>query len=80
MLFALIHQDRVPLSIALADYHPGTDEWRDVSAVKLHLNMFEKIGRLILKLEKKCLFDFKTNLCVFVSSVCPGICWRYGHC
>lgn len=33
VLFALVHQDRVPLSIALADYHPGTDEWRDVSAL-----------------------------------------------
>uniref|UniRef100_A0A8D3CYM5 Protein S n=1 Tax=Scophthalmus maximus TaxID=52904 RepID=A0A8D3CYM5_SCOMX len=31
VLFALVYQDRVPLSIALADYHPGTDEWRDVS-------------------------------------------------
>lgn len=31
VLFVLVHQDRVPLSIALADYHPGTDEWRDVS-------------------------------------------------
>uniref|UniRef100_A0A7N9AYD8 Growth arrest-specific 6 n=1 Tax=Mastacembelus armatus TaxID=205130 RepID=A0A7N9AYD8_9TELE len=31
VLFALIHQDRVPLSIALADYHPITDEWRDVN-------------------------------------------------
>uniref|UniRef100_A0A8D3DXJ3 Protein S n=1 Tax=Scophthalmus maximus TaxID=52904 RepID=A0A8D3DXJ3_SCOMX len=29
VLFALVYQDRVPLSIALADYHPGTDEWRD---------------------------------------------------
>ncbi|XP_054626210.1 growth arrest-specific protein 6 [Dunckerocampus dactyliophorus] len=29
VLFALVHQDTVPLSIALADYHPGTDEWRD---------------------------------------------------
>lgn len=32
VLFALVHQDRVLLSIALADYHPGTDEWRDVSS------------------------------------------------
>lgn len=32
VLLALVHQDRVPLSIALADYHPGTDEWRDVSS------------------------------------------------
>lgn len=32
VLFALVHQDRVPLSVALADYHPGTDEWRDVSS------------------------------------------------
>ncbi|XP_029936929.1 growth arrest-specific protein 6 isoform X2 [Myripristis murdjan] len=29
VLFALVYQDSVPLSIALADYHPGTDEWRD---------------------------------------------------
>uniref|UniRef100_A0A665TWD5 Growth arrest-specific 6 n=1 Tax=Echeneis naucrates TaxID=173247 RepID=A0A665TWD5_ECHNA len=29
VLFVLVHEDRVPLSIALADYHPGTDEWRD---------------------------------------------------
>lgn len=29
VLFALIYQDKVPLSISLADYHPGTDEWRD---------------------------------------------------
>nr|XP_057945236.1 growth arrest-specific protein 6 [Doryrhamphus excisus] len=29
VLFALVHQDTVPLSISLADYHPGTDEWRD---------------------------------------------------
>lgn len=33
VLFALVHQDTVPLSIALADYHPGTDEWRDVSSL-----------------------------------------------
>uniref|UniRef100_A0A7N8XTK6 Growth arrest-specific 6 n=1 Tax=Mastacembelus armatus TaxID=205130 RepID=A0A7N8XTK6_9TELE len=38
VLFALIHQDRVPLSIALADYHPITDEWRDVSMLKLYLS------------------------------------------
>lgn len=31
VLFALVHQDRVPFSIALADYNPDTDEWRDVS-------------------------------------------------
>ncbi|XP_077568621.1 growth arrest-specific protein 6 [Stigmatopora nigra] len=29
VLFALVHEDTVPLSIALADYHPGTDEWQD---------------------------------------------------
>ncbi|XP_076012399.1 growth arrest-specific protein 6-like isoform X1 [Genypterus blacodes] len=29
VLFALVHQDSVPLSIVLADYHPGTKEWRD---------------------------------------------------
>ncbi|CAF99750.1 unnamed protein product, partial [Tetraodon nigroviridis] len=29
VLLALVHQDRVPLSIALVDYHPGTQEWRD---------------------------------------------------
>lgn len=37
VLFALVYQDRVPLSIALADYHPGTDEWRDVSTLKFKL-------------------------------------------
>uniref|UniRef100_A0A3Q3JRX3 Growth arrest-specific 6 n=1 Tax=Monopterus albus TaxID=43700 RepID=A0A3Q3JRX3_MONAL len=35
VLFALIHQDRVPLSIALADYHPSTDEWRDFLLVSV---------------------------------------------
>uniref|UniRef100_A0AAQ4QP77 Growth arrest-specific 6 n=1 Tax=Gasterosteus aculeatus aculeatus TaxID=481459 RepID=A0AAQ4QP77_GASAC len=35
VLFALVHQDRVPLSIALADYHPGTDEWRDFVLVSV---------------------------------------------
>ncbi|KAF3832781.1 hypothetical protein F7725_026446 [Dissostichus mawsoni] len=35
VLFALVHQDRVPLSIVLADYHPGTDEWRDYMLVSL---------------------------------------------
>lgn len=35
VLFALIHQDSVPLSIALADYHPGTDEWRDFVLVSV---------------------------------------------
>ncbi|XP_061891515.1 growth arrest-specific protein 6 [Entelurus aequoreus] len=29
VLFALVHQDTVPLSIALADHHPATDDWRD---------------------------------------------------
>lgn len=33
VLLALVHQDRVPLSIALVDYHPGTQEWRDVSSL-----------------------------------------------
>ncbi len=42
VLFALVHQDTVPLSIALADYHPGTDEWRDVSTLKLRFYAFEK--------------------------------------
>uniref|UniRef100_A0A665TWI5 Growth arrest-specific 6 n=1 Tax=Echeneis naucrates TaxID=173247 RepID=A0A665TWI5_ECHNA len=37
VLFVLVHEDRVPLSIALADYHPGTDEWRDVSTLDLNL-------------------------------------------
>lgn len=31
VLFALVHQDKVPLSIALSDYNPTTEEWRDVS-------------------------------------------------
>lgn len=35
VLFALVHQDKVPLSIALADYNPLTDEWRDVSTSSL---------------------------------------------
>lgn len=35
VLLALVHQDRVPLSIALADYNPDTDEWRDVSSSKI---------------------------------------------
>ncbi|XP_035507919.1 growth arrest-specific protein 6 [Morone saxatilis] len=35
VLFALVHQDRVPLSIALADYHPDTDEWRDFVLVSV---------------------------------------------
>ncbi|XP_037103624.1 growth arrest-specific protein 6 [Syngnathus acus] len=29
VLFAIVREDTVPLSIALADYHPGIDEWRD---------------------------------------------------
>uniref|UniRef100_A0A8C4EAK7 Growth arrest-specific protein 6 n=1 Tax=Dicentrarchus labrax TaxID=13489 RepID=A0A8C4EAK7_DICLA len=59
VLFALVHQDRVPLAIALADYHPDTDEWRDVSTLELILCMF-----------LKCLFYLKTDLfCVFI------ICW-----
>lgn len=36
VLFALVHEDRVPLSIALADYNPDTDEWRDVSEDHTH--------------------------------------------
>uniref|UniRef100_A0A8P4KFM7 Growth arrest-specific protein 6 n=1 Tax=Dicentrarchus labrax TaxID=13489 RepID=A0A8P4KFM7_DICLA len=51
VLFALVHQDRVPLAIALADYHPDTDEWRDVSTLELILCMF-----------LKCLFYLKTDL------------------
>lgn len=39
VLSALVHQDRVPLSIALADYHPGTDEWGDVSSFTSHLRV-----------------------------------------
>uniref|UniRef100_I3J523 Growth arrest-specific 6 n=1 Tax=Oreochromis niloticus TaxID=8128 RepID=I3J523_ORENI len=35
VLFALVHQDRVPLSIALADYNPVTDEWRDFVLVSV---------------------------------------------
>uniref|UniRef100_A0A8C5N4Q9 Growth arrest-specific protein 6 n=1 Tax=Gouania willdenowi TaxID=441366 RepID=A0A8C5N4Q9_GOUWI len=35
VLFALVHQDRVPLSITLADYHPVTDEWRDYVLVSV---------------------------------------------
>lgn len=40
VLFALVPQDRVALSIALADYHPGTDEWRDVSTLSLKMYVF----------------------------------------
>ncbi|XP_062302780.1 growth arrest-specific protein 6 isoform X1 [Osmerus eperlanus] len=29
VLFALVHQDSVPLSISLSDYHQGLDEWRE---------------------------------------------------
>uniref|UniRef100_A0A8C7YTM1 Vitamin K-dependent protein S n=1 Tax=Oryzias sinensis TaxID=183150 RepID=A0A8C7YTM1_9TELE len=35
VLFALVHQDKVPLSIALADYNPLTDEWRDFVLVSV---------------------------------------------
>lgn len=35
VLFALVYEDRIPLSVALADYNPDTDEWRDVSDVKI---------------------------------------------
>uniref|UniRef100_A0A8C5C1H7 Growth arrest-specific 6 n=1 Tax=Gadus morhua TaxID=8049 RepID=A0A8C5C1H7_GADMO len=30
VMFALVHQDSVPFSVSLADYHPAMDEWRDV--------------------------------------------------
>uniref|UniRef100_A0A8C2KHS8 Protein S n=1 Tax=Cyprinus carpio TaxID=7962 RepID=A0A8C2KHS8_CYPCA len=29
VLFALVHQDRVPFSISLSDYHPGTLDWTE---------------------------------------------------
>ncbi|XP_056595084.1 growth arrest-specific protein 6 [Triplophysa dalaica] len=29
VLFALVHQDRVPFSISLSDYHPATLEWKE---------------------------------------------------
>uniref|UniRef100_A0A8C4E958 Growth arrest-specific protein 6 n=1 Tax=Dicentrarchus labrax TaxID=13489 RepID=A0A8C4E958_DICLA len=48
VLFALVHQDRVPLAIALADYHPDTDEWRDVSTLELILCMFLKCNQTLL--------------------------------
>ncbi|MEQ2171181.1 hypothetical protein GOODEAATRI_008042 [Goodea atripinnis] len=35
VLFALVHQDKVPLSIALSDYNPSTDEWRDFILVSV---------------------------------------------
>uniref|UniRef100_A0A3Q2P8N8 Growth arrest specific 6 n=1 Tax=Fundulus heteroclitus TaxID=8078 RepID=A0A3Q2P8N8_FUNHE len=35
VLFALVHQDKVPLSIALSDYNPATDEWRDFILVSV---------------------------------------------
>uniref|UniRef100_A0A673ALI5 Growth arrest-specific 6 n=1 Tax=Sphaeramia orbicularis TaxID=375764 RepID=A0A673ALI5_9TELE len=40
VMFALVYQDRVPLSISLADYHPGTDEWRDVSRPQLSIFVY----------------------------------------
>lgn len=30
VLFALVRQDRVPFSISLSDYHPGTLQWTEV--------------------------------------------------
>lgn len=45
VLFALVHEDTVPLSVALADYHPGTDEWRDVSAAKISCQARRAIHR-----------------------------------
>uniref|UniRef100_A0A8C6TSN7 Growth arrest-specific 6 n=1 Tax=Neogobius melanostomus TaxID=47308 RepID=A0A8C6TSN7_9GOBI len=50
VLFALIYQDKVPLSISLADYHPGTDEWRDVRTLFVFL------------LAYCCLFSCATHL------------------
>ncbi|XP_037546001.1 growth arrest-specific protein 6 [Nematolebias whitei] len=35
VLFALVYQDGVPLSIALSDYNPSTDEWRDALLVSV---------------------------------------------
>ncbi|XP_044000115.1 growth arrest-specific protein 6 [Gambusia affinis] len=35
VLFALVHQDKVPLSIALSDYNPTTQEWRDFILVSV---------------------------------------------
>ncbi|XP_017260679.1 growth arrest-specific protein 6 [Kryptolebias marmoratus] len=35
VLFALVYQDTVPLSVALSDYNPATDEWRDVLLVSV---------------------------------------------
>uniref|UniRef100_A0A8C1WZK7 Protein S n=1 Tax=Cyprinus carpio TaxID=7962 RepID=A0A8C1WZK7_CYPCA len=29
VLFALVHQDRVPFSVSLSDYHPGTLDWTE---------------------------------------------------
>uniref|UniRef100_A0A8C1X190 Protein S n=1 Tax=Cyprinus carpio TaxID=7962 RepID=A0A8C1X190_CYPCA len=35
VLFALVHQDRVPFSVSLSDYHPGTLDWTEVVPVNL---------------------------------------------
>lgn len=61
VLFALVHQDRVPLSIALADYNPSTDEWRDVSTLKFKLCIY-------------VLFCLMVNLTFSVYSVRSSIC------
>uniref|UniRef100_A0AAQ5ZQ50 Growth arrest-specific 6 n=1 Tax=Amphiprion ocellaris TaxID=80972 RepID=A0AAQ5ZQ50_AMPOC len=68
VLFALVHQDRVPLSIALADYHPTTDEWRDVS------------HHIFTICFKWLTFGLIQKLTFSVSLVCPGICRRCHHC
>lgn len=66
VLFALVHQDRVPLSIALADYNPNTDEWRDVSTLKIKLCI------------DVILFCLMVNLTFSVYSVCSSISrWRH---
>uniref|UniRef100_A0A8C6PEY9 Growth arrest specific 6 n=1 Tax=Nothobranchius furzeri TaxID=105023 RepID=A0A8C6PEY9_NOTFU len=35
VLFALVYQDKVPLSISLSDYNPTSDEWGDVIVVSV---------------------------------------------
>ncbi|CAL8404072.1 unnamed protein product [Boreogadus saida] len=35
VMFALVHQDSVPFSVSLADYHPAMDEWRDFILVSV---------------------------------------------
>ena len=62
VLFVLVHQDRVPLSIALADYHPGTNEWRDVSTLELKLSTYAKLVCY-------CMFELKTDLFVCLQFV-----------